>query len=161
MFTQRQTYLERGLLAVMLLLTTAGQCAVLTNSLQTTTTPPPSDSPLTTQLSNSTMEEPRVLHLHTPCGDGYESFCGNGGTCIFPQDSKKPSCICTSSYSGQRCMFFTEPMRTLPELEQLIGISFGVIMLVVLLGVLLYCCVRKRCMKSAPLIKSAPSEISV
>ncbi|XP_023144403.1 epigen [Amphiprion ocellaris] len=170
MFTQRQTYLEKALLfAVLLLVTSAGQSAVLTDNLQTTATPPPppppppppTDSPLTTQLSNSSVEGPRVQFLHTPCGSDHDNFCSNGGQCVFPQDSVDPFCICTTSYSGHRCMLFTGETYILPENEQLIAIGFGVIMLIFFLAILIYCIALKRCRKSAPLIKSAPSEISV
>ncbi|XP_026198951.1 epigen [Anabas testudineus] len=158
MFTQRQTYLRNGLLssvAALLLLTTAGQSAVLTNDLQTTVTAP------TTQPDNSTMETPVVLPLHRPCGGEHEKYCENGGKCMYPQDSDKPSCICTPLYSGPRCLFFSDQSHSEPELEKLIGISFGVAMLIMALAIIIYCYASKRCVKSAPLIKSAPSETSV
>ncbi|XP_029296628.1 epigen isoform X2 [Cottoperca gobio] len=155
MFTQRQKYLENALLSV-LLLTTAGQSTMLT-----TASTAPSNSSLTTQLSNSSMEKPRVLHSHGPCSSEHETYCENGGECMYPQDSDKPSCICTSSYIGPRCLFFNDRTRTLPELEQLIAISFGVAMLIFVLAIVIYCFVNKMCKKSTPLIKSAPSESSV
>uniref|UniRef100_A0A3Q1F142 Epithelial mitogen homolog (mouse) n=1 Tax=Acanthochromis polyacanthus TaxID=80966 RepID=A0A3Q1F142_9TELE len=154
------TFLPALLFAVLLLLTSAGHSDSAV--LQTTATPPlPSDSPLTTQLSNSSMEGPRVQFLHTPCGSDHDNFCSNGGQCVFPQDSVEPSCICTSSYGGPRCMFITEETYVLPEIEELIAIGFGVVMLIFFLAILIYCIALKRCRESAPLIKSAPSEISV
>ncbi|XP_073321622.1 epigen [Pagrus major] len=107
------------------------------------------------------MEEPLVLRSHRSCGSEYANWCENGGTCMFPQDSDKPSCICTSSYGGNRCMFFTDHTYSLPEVEQLIAIIFGVAMLISVLIIIIYCCAYKRCKKSAQLIKSAPSESSV
>ncbi|XP_040898594.1 epigen [Toxotes jaculatrix] len=164
MFTLRQTYLEKACFsaaAVLLLLTTTGQSAVLTDSVQTTATPPVTNSSLTTQLNNSTVEEPLVLSLHRSCGSEHDKYCENGGECMYPQDSDKPFCICKSSYSGPRCLFFSEPTHTLPELEQVIGISFGAVMLIFILAIMIYCFTSRRCVKSAPLIKSAPSNISV
>ncbi|XP_070760561.1 epigen-like [Enoplosus armatus] len=164
MFAQRQTHLEKALhsaLMALLLLTTAAQSALLTDSLQTTAAPDLSNSSLTTQLSNSTMEEPRVLRSHSSCGSEHENYCENGGECMYPQDNDQPFCICTSRYSGLRCHFFIDPSRTLPELEQLIAISFGVLMLFFVLAIIIYCFVYKKCIKSTPLIKSAPSESSV
>ncbi|XP_071339560.1 epigen [Trachinotus anak] len=164
MFTQRPTYLEKAIfsaVAALLLLTTAGQSAVVTNNLQTTATPPLSDPALTTQLSNSSMEEPRVLRSHKSCGSEHKNYCENGGECMYPQDSDEPFCICTSSYIGTRCHFFNDRIHSLPELERAIGISFGVVMLIFILAVMIYCFARRRCIKSPPLIKSAPSEVSV
>ncbi|GAA6226464.1 epigen-like [Lates japonicus] len=165
MFTQRQTYLHNALfpaVAVLLLLATVGQSAVLTDNLLTTAAPL-SDSALTTQLNNSSMEEPRVQRTHKSCGSEHENYCENGGECMYPQDSDKPSCICKSPYSGARCLFYdpSKPTRSLPEIEQLIGIIFGVVMVVLILAIIIYCIAYRRCVKSAPLIKSAPSETSV
>ncbi|XP_040012041.1 epigen [Xiphias gladius] len=164
MFTQRQTCLEKALfsaVAAVILLTAAGQSAILADSIPTTAAPLLSNSSLTPQLNDSSAEEPRVLHLHRSCGSEHEKYCENGGECMYPQDSDKPFCICTSSYSGPRCLFINEPTRSRPELEQLIGISFGVVMLIFTLAIIIYCFAYKRCIKSAPLIKSAPSETSV
>ncbi|XP_072243039.1 epigen [Leuresthes tenuis] len=163
MFTQRRTYLEKAFLSavtVLLLLTTDGQSAVLSNSPQTSTAPPVSNSSLTTQITGN-MEEPRVQRIHRSCGSEHSTYCGNGGQCMLPQDSEKPSCICTSSYSGPRCMHFSDRTYTPPELEEVIAISFGVIMVIFLVLIVIYCCAYKRCVKSAPLIKSASSETSV
>ncbi|XP_076587662.1 epigen [Chaetodon auriga] len=160
MFSQRQTYLEKALLsavAVLLLLTTAGQTA-MTDDLQTTPTPALSNSALTTELINSSVEEGRVLRSHRSCGSEHANYCENGGECMYPQDSDQPSCICKPSYSGQRCLFFsvTGNTHTKPEVEQLIAISFGVAMFILVLFGIIYCFVYKRCIKSAKLIKSAP-----
>ncbi|XP_020499572.3 epigen [Labrus bergylta] len=164
MFTQRQTNMEKVVLSaatVLILLTSAGNSAMLSDILLTTKTPALSNSSLTTLISNDSMEEPRVLHSHKPCGSEDENYCENGGKCMFPQDSEKPFCICTSSYSGPRCLFFLDNSRSLADLEGLMGIIFGVLMLIIFLAILFYCFAYKRCIKSAPLIKSAPSESSV
>ncbi|XP_074527001.1 epigen-like [Halichoeres trimaculatus] len=156
MFTHRQTSMEKdvvSVVAVLLLLTSAGQSAT-----QTTEAPDLSNSSLTTQFSNSTMEGPRVLRTHKSCGVEHENYCENGGECMYPQDSDKPFCICTSSYSGTRCHFFSSGVYNPPELEKLIGISFGVMMLIVVLAIIFYCCAYKKCIKPSPLIKSAPTE---
>ncbi|KAG7221379.1 hypothetical protein INR49_017255 [Caranx melampygus] len=158
MFTPRQNYLQMALysaVAVLVLLTTVGQSAVISDNLQTTETPSP-----TAEADNATMEGPRVLRSHRSCGSEHENYCENGGECMYPQDSDKPFCICTSSYSGTRCHFFSDHTRTLPELEQLIGIIFGVFMLIFFFAIMIYCFARKKCLKSPPLIKYAPSETS-
>ncbi|KAM9360141.1 epigen-like [Symphorus nematophorus] len=161
----RQTHLEKALLsavAVLLLLTTTGQSAMLTDNLQTTATPVLSNSAPTTQLDNSSMEGPRVLRSHRSCGSEHENYCENGGECMYPQDNDKPFCICTSSYSGPRCLFFSDQTRSPLEVEQLIAISFGAFMVILALAIIIYCFAYKRCIKSsASLIKSPPSESSV
>ncbi|XP_059192740.1 epigen-like [Centropristis striata] len=166
MLTHRQTYLENALLsaaAVLLLLTTAAQSAVLSDNLQTTAAPALIDSSLTTQLNNSSMEEPRVLRSHTSCREEHKDFCKNGGECMYPQDTDEPSCICTSLYNGPRCFISIslDQSHSVPDLEKLIGIGFGVAMIIIFLAIAIYCLTYKRCIKSAPLIKSAPSETSV
>ncbi|KAM6943931.1 epigen-like [Lycodopsis pacificus] len=157
MFTQRQTYAEHALLSAMaalLLLTTTVQSAMLTNNLLTTATPALWNSSLTTQLINGSTEEPQVLFSRRSCRSEHETFCENGGECMYPQDSDEPSCICKTSYSGRRCMFLNHRSYTLPELEQLLGISFGVAMLIIVLAFIIYCLANKRCIKSAPIKKS-------
>ncbi|XP_047448236.1 epigen-like [Mugil cephalus] len=159
MTTQTQTYLEKAFLssvAVLLLLATVGQSAEVTTELQATATPPPTVSPM-----NNTTEQPRVLHLHKPCGSEHETFCANGGTCVYPQDNEKPFCICTSSFVGPRCMLTSEQTMVLPEFEKMIAVILAVVMLLLILAIVIYCLAYRRCVKSAPLIKSAPSEISV
>ncbi|KAG7489840.1 epigen-like [Solea senegalensis] len=148
-----------SVVAVLLLLTTTGQSATVTDNLQTTASPLTS---LTTQLNNSDTEEPQVLSIHRSCEDEHEGYCENGGQCMYPQDSEKPSCICTSSYHGPRCLFLIEPTQSRPELEKVIGITFGVLMLILILAIVMYCFAYRKCIKSsAPLIKAAPSETSV
>ncbi|KAM7018337.1 epigen-like [Tautogolabrus adspersus] len=164
MFTQRQTNMEKVVLtavAVLILMTSAGNSAMLSDILLTTKTPALSNSSLTTTINNSSMEEPRVLRSHKSCGSEHENYCENGGECMFPQDSEKPFCICTSSYSGPRCLFFLDNSRSVVDLEGLVGFIFGVLMLITVLAILFFCFAYKRCIKSAPLIKSAPSESSV
>ncbi|XP_070820003.1 epigen-like [Chaetodon trifascialis] len=143
--------------AVLLLVTTVGQTA-MTDDLQTTPTPALSNSVLTTELINSSVEEVRVLRSHRSCGSEYANYCENGGTCIYPQDTNKPFCNCTPPYKGHRCLFFdvTDNTRTKPEVEQLIAIGFGVAMFILVLAAITCCFVYKRCIKSAKLIKFAP-----
>ncbi|KAA8592628.1 epigen isoform X2 [Etheostoma spectabile] len=158
MVTQSQKYLGNALLtavAALLLLTAAGQSAILPHELQTTAPPALLNSSLLTQR-NSSMGKPRVLGLHRPCRSEDETYCENGGECMYPQDSDKPSCTCTSSYSGPRCLFFNDRTHTLPELEQLIAIIFGVAMLIIVLAVIIFCLACNRCIKSAPPVKAAP-----
>ncbi|XP_034728664.1 epigen isoform X1 [Etheostoma cragini] len=160
MVTQSQKYLENALLAAvaaLLLLTAAGQSAILPDELQTTATPALLNSSLLTQLNISSMGKPRLLGLHRACRSEHEKYCENGGECMYPQDSDKPSCICTSSYTGPRCLFFNDRTHTLPELEQLIAIIFGVAMLIIVLAIIIFCLAYNRCIKLAPLIKAAPS----
>uniref|UniRef100_A0A3B4WL32 Epithelial mitogen homolog (mouse) n=1 Tax=Seriola lalandi dorsalis TaxID=1841481 RepID=A0A3B4WL32_SERLL len=131
--------------AVLLLLTTAGQSAVVTDNLQTTATPLLSNASLTTELNNSKcLQWSLLLRSHRSCGSEHENYCENGGECMYPQDSDKPFCICTSSYSGTRCLFFSDHTYSLPELEQLIGISFGVVMLIIILAIMIYCFAQRR-----------------
>ncbi|KAM9743517.1 uncharacterized protein ACNS7B_010997 isoform 1-T1 [Menidia menidia] len=167
MFTQGQTFLERAFLpavTMLLVLTTARSAspAALSGSLRTTTAPPASNLSLTTQITTTAnMEDPLVKRLHTPCATEYSAYCGNGGTCMIPQDSNKPSCICAPSHGGPRCLDFSEVTYSLPEMEEVIAITFGVIMVILILAVVISCCAYKRCVKSAPLIKSSSSETSV
>lgn len=53
-------------------------------------------------------------------------------------------CSCTPLYSGPRCLFFSDHTRSQPELEKLIGITFGVIMLITALAIMMYCFASKR-----------------
>ncbi|XP_029019700.1 epigen [Betta splendens] len=156
MITQRRASLRRALLSAVvaqLLLSTAGRAAVLTGDVQTTAA--------VSSHQNSSADDPVVLRLHTPCGREHENYCENGGQCMFPQDSDKPSCICRPPYGGPRCLFFTEVTYTPPGLEKGIAVGFSLVMLLLGLVILMYCCAQRRCLKSAPLIKSAPSETSV
>ncbi|CAI5649670.1 epigen [Oreochromis aureus] len=164
MVTQRQTYLEKPFLpavTVLLLLAAAGHSAVVNDNLQTKATPL-SNSSLTTQFSNSGMELPQVLPLHKPCRSEHASYCVNGGKCMYPQDSDKPSCICAPSYSGPRCML-AEPTRgvTMLDVEQVIGIVLGVFILIIFLGIAFYLFVYKRCTESTVPIKYVPAKTSV
>uniref|UniRef100_A0A667Z6D9 Epithelial mitogen homolog (mouse) n=2 Tax=Myripristis murdjan TaxID=586833 RepID=A0A667Z6D9_9TELE len=107
------------------------------------------------------MEEPRVQRLHAPCREEHADYCQNDGQCMYPQDTDTPFCICKPSYSGVRCMNIIGGSQSPASYEELIGISVGVAALIFVLVIAFYCCVRKRCTKSASLIKHAPSETSV
>ncbi|XP_040050807.2 epigen-like isoform X2 [Gasterosteus aculeatus] len=152
MLTHRHNALLSAM-AALLLLTTTGQSA----GPQTTGDPDPVTSRLTTQLTNSSTEEPRALLLSKACRTEDKDFCKNGGVCMYPQDSDKPSCICQSSYSGKRCMFIIGRTQTRIEWEKLIGIGFGVSMLILVLAFIIYCLASKRCIKSAPLKQISPA----
>ncbi|XP_029999995.1 epigen-like isoform X2 [Sphaeramia orbicularis] len=152
----RSTNLDK--VAVLVLLSTMGQCAVLTEDLQTTTGPDPTTSSTNTYTNNSSMDQPLVLRSHrSDCGDEHADFCANGGVCMYPQDSTEPSCICAPSFGGPRCMILSQLSHTHAEIEQVIGITFGVAMILLALFVTVYCCIQRRCVKSPPLIKSAPA----
>nr|XP_040050807.1 epigen-like [Gasterosteus aculeatus aculeatus] len=156
MLTHRHNALLSAM-AALLLLTTTGQSAGLSDQLQTTGGPDPLTSRLTTQLTNSSTEEPRALLLSKACRTEDKDFCKNGGVCMYPQDSDKPSCICQSSYSGKRCMFIIGRTQTRIEWEKLIGIGFGVSVLILVLAFIIYCLASKRCIKSAPLKQISPA----
>ncbi|KAM6930885.1 epigen [Xenentodon cancila] len=159
-----QTNLEKALVSaatVLLLLIAPAESAALSEDLQTTAAPLVLNSSLTTWPFNSTMEEPNVQALHLPCGSEDDKYCANGGRCMYPQDSNKPSCICTDSYSGPRCMVPSALIHSQPGLEKVIGISFGVIMLVCILAIIIFRCTYKKCVKETPLKKSTMSQTLV
>lgn len=164
MFVLRQTCLRKApafTVAVLLLLATRGKSEMLSDSTLTTASPFLSNLSLTDQAVNSSMGEPKVGLFGTPCGEENKNFCLNGGKCIYPQDSNKPSCICSTLHDGIRCEnpigFTYKPLGA----EKVIAIIFGLIMVFIILGLAVCCFVRKRCVKSAPLIKAAASETSV
>ncbi|XP_024131681.1 protransforming growth factor alpha [Oryzias melastigma] len=156
MLTQRRKNVEMVLLSagmILLLVITPGRCAML--STQSVTSPPVVNSSLSPQTENSSSVEPEVSISHRPCHSKDEGFCGNGGQCIYPQDSQRPACICKASFAGQRCMYpIGSGGRSEPELEKVIAIVCGVAMIIFTLMLVVYCCVRKRCTKSTPLLKS-------
>ncbi|XP_031713786.1 heparin-binding EGF-like growth factor a isoform X1 [Anarrhichthys ocellatus] len=45
-----------------------------------------------------------------PCLRKYKDFCIHG-TCQYLRDIHAPSCVCHTSYSGERCQFFTLPLE--------------------------------------------------
>ncbi|XP_075960159.1 heparin-binding EGF-like growth factor a isoform X1 [Anarhichas minor] len=45
-----------------------------------------------------------------PCLRKYKDFCIHG-TCQYLRDIHAPSCVCNTSYSGERCQFFTLPLE--------------------------------------------------
>uniref|UniRef100_A0A3B3H4L4 EGF-like domain-containing protein n=2 Tax=Oryzias latipes TaxID=8090 RepID=A0A3B3H4L4_ORYLA len=95
---------------------------------------------------------------HRLCDSKDEGFCGNGGQCIYPQDNHKPACICKPSFTGPRCLY---PMESHSghEVEKVIAIVCGVTMIIFILMIIIYCCVRKSCAKSGLLLKSAPESL--
>ncbi|MEQ2207015.1 hypothetical protein XENOCAPTIV_005984 [Xenoophorus captivus] len=164
MFTQRQTYLRKVLtftVTVLLLLATTGKSEVLNDSTLTTVSPSLSNSSLTDQAVNSSIGQPKVLLLVRPCGGENAQYCLNDGKCMHPQDSNRPFCICTPSHSGPRCQIFTDLIYIPSGVEKVIAIIFGVIMVLIVLALTICCFVKRRCVKSAPLIKAAASDTSV
>lgn len=51
---------------------------------------------------------------------------------------------CTSSYSGDRCLFVSDHTRSHVDLHEVIAISVGILMLVFALAIVIFCCVYKR-----------------
>ncbi|XP_061586064.1 epigen-like [Cololabis saira] len=160
MFMLTQTNLQKALVSavtVLLLLIAPGQ----SEDLQATAAPLVLNSSLTTGPSNSSMEKPKVQALHLPCGSEHDAYCANGGQCMYPQDSNKPSCICTDSYSGPRCMVPSALTHSQPGLEKVIAITFGVIMVVCILAIIILRCVYKKCVKETPLKTKAMTQTLV
>ncbi|KAM4745180.1 epigen-like [Anableps anableps] len=164
MFTQRQMYLKKPFaftVTMLLLLATIGKSEVLSDSTLTTVLPSLFNSSLTDQIINSTMGQPKVQHLVSPCGEKNEEYCLNGGKCMYPQDSEQPSCVCKSSHSGPRCEIFTDLTYRPLSADKVIAIIFGLIMVFIVLALAICCFVKRRCVTSAPLIKAGVSETSV
>ncbi|NP_001273209.1 uncharacterized protein LOC102232343 precursor [Xiphophorus maculatus] len=164
MSTQRQTFLRKVLtftVTVLLLLATTGKSEVLSDGTLTTVSPSFLNSSLTVQTVNSTTDQSKVQLSVRPCGDENEKYCLNDGKCIYPQDSRRPSCICMPSHSGPRCEIFTDLTYRPLTVDKVIPIFFGCVMIFIILGLVFCCIIKKRCIKSAPLIKAAESETSV
>uniref|UniRef100_A0A3P9LY47 EGF-like domain-containing protein n=1 Tax=Oryzias latipes TaxID=8090 RepID=A0A3P9LY47_ORYLA len=146
MLTQRRKTVELVLISAgmsLLLVITSGQCAMLSEDPQINTTPPVVNSTLNTHLDNSSTVALEVHSSHRLCDSKDEGFCGNGGQCIYPQDNHKPACICKPSFTGPRCLY---PMESHSghEVEKVIAIVCGVTMIIFILMIIIYCCVRKR-----------------
>ncbi|XP_012721113.2 pro-epidermal growth factor [Fundulus heteroclitus] len=167
MFTQRCTYLSKALaftVTVSLLLATAAKPEVLSDDTLATGSPSLSDLPLTDHTINSSIGEAEAQALIRPCGDENDKYCLHGGTCVLPQDSNQTSCHCKPSYSGQRCEILVDLANNFYQpfgAENVIGIICGVIMVLIVLGLAICCFVKRRRVKSAPLIKTTGSENSV
>ncbi|XP_034026666.1 protransforming growth factor alpha [Thalassophryne amazonica] len=162
---QTQTYLTKVILsaaALFLFRATTVRSATPTAEPQSAATPTPSLSFATRQLDNSTMDKPRVLQSHRPCGSDHANYCHNGGQCMYPQDSDGPSCICAASYGGPRCMFIVNTISQ-PKIyaEQLIGIVVGLALVVFALIFVICYCSWKKCIKSSKLIKPTLPESTV
>lgn len=53
-------------------------------------------------------------------------------------------CSCTSSFKGERCLlFYVDHSHSLPELEELVAISLGVAMFILILAIITCCIVRR------------------
>ncbi|XP_019744710.1 epigen-like [Hippocampus comes] len=138
-----QSLKEGVLSAILLLLAASGQSAQTTSST----------------------EDPLLLSSHRPCGSQNQHFCLNGGTCIYPQDTTKPFCICTSGFSGNRCHYDRKVDTMFSQshiaAEHLISLSCGAALLIFILLFITYCVVRTRCRKSEKQMESAPTEVTV
>ncbi|TNM89498.1 hypothetical protein fugu_003732 [Takifugu bimaculatus] len=102
-----------------------------------------------------------TLHLSAASTGAVATTAAPGGsnatlTGNYSVEGAKVVHPCTSSFKGERCLFFSDHSRALPELEQLVAISVGLAMVVVTLVVVACCVLRKRCMKSDLLVKLAP-----
>ncbi|XP_077570354.1 epigen-like [Stigmatopora nigra] len=143
--------LKKGVLSAVFLLLVApsGQSAQTTISF--------------TPLQSSNTAGP-LLSEERPCGSSDQHFCLNDGTCIYPQDSTKPSCICPSGFSGNRChdldvdSVFYVPHMTV---EHLISVTCGAAIFVFFLVISIYCIVLKRFKKKDKKITSATCEVTV
>ncbi|XP_056138938.1 epigen [Lampris incognitus] len=152
MFRKTRTVMQRAVssaLAAVILVGAVGRCADGT------------EPSVLTQLINGTWEPPRALRMHRPCREEDLHYCGNDGQCVYPQDTESPSCICKPSFTGKRCMLITSGSQAAPDYEQVIGVGVGVALLFIILAAVFFYCLRKRCMRSAQLIKSNGSENSV
>ncbi|XP_048067320.1 epigen isoform X2 [Megalobrama amblycephala] len=105
-------------------------------------------------------EQPRVLAIQRPCGPEHEGFCFNG-VCSYSSELDTPICRCNQMYSGMRCEHLLLDSRSFSSPEELIGISCGVVLLLVSIIGLMYFCLQKRCRKSSPPYKNYGSENSV
>ncbi|XP_049618750.1 epigen [Syngnathus scovelli] len=146
-----QSLKEGVLSALLLLLAVSGQSA------QSTRNP--------TRLQKNSTEDPLLLSPQKPCGSQDQKFCLNGGTCIYPQDTSKPFCICTSGFSGNRCHYDREVdtmfSRCHRAVEHLISLSCGAAIVVFILVFIAYCVIRRRYTKSTKQMESAPCEVTV
>ncbi|XP_056320322.1 epigen [Danio aesculapii] len=111
-------------------------------------------------FSHENGEEPLALAVQRPCGPEHEGFCVNG-VCSYSTELDTPICRCIEKYSGVRCEHVIMDARSLSSPEGVIGISCGVVLLLGMLAVLLYFCLKKRCQKSPPPYKNCGSENSV
>uniref|UniRef100_A0A3B4VL27 Epiregulin n=1 Tax=Seriola dumerili TaxID=41447 RepID=A0A3B4VL27_SERDU len=119
--------------AVLLLLTTAGQSAVVTDNLQTTATPLLSNASLATELNNSSMDEPLVLK--------FDTYCLNNGQCMLLVDMNEHHCKYDPvGFYGPRCAHPELVVQRMGD-EQIIVTIFCVSLLIIgLAGVLYFCC---------------------
>ncbi|CAL1614852.1 unnamed protein product [Knipowitschia caucasica] len=130
-----------------LLLSTLGQ-TIASDVDPTTASPAVTNSSL---LLNST--DTMEMTMTRPCGAEFKHWCMNGGECVFSHGSEKPLCKCPVPYEDSRCTTIQLRSSQVTEIEKIIGIAIGGIMVVLALLLVLYCCFYKRRLQSK---KSSP-----
>uniref|UniRef100_A0A8B9JEQ8 Epithelial mitogen homolog (mouse) n=1 Tax=Astyanax mexicanus TaxID=7994 RepID=A0A8B9JEQ8_ASTMX len=103
-------------------------------------------------------EEPRVLALQRPCGAQHESYCING-TCSYINDLTMPQCKCDPNFSGPRCEHFILNTVVHSQPEEIVGITCGVLLLLVCIACLLCFSYKRRCWRSLPLKKGQENSV--
>ncbi|KAB5540200.1 hypothetical protein PHYPO_G00099150 [Pangasianodon hypophthalmus] len=110
---------------------------------------------------NFTHNEPWVLPVHRLCSGQNESYCING-VCSFHENINTLSCTCHSGFMGKRCELrdLTSGVSTYYNLEEVIALSCGVILLLACVCVLGCCCCYRKCSsKPAPPYKHQESSV--
>lgn len=154
MATQRQIYLQKALPSLAVLM-------ILLSTVVQSQSQDLSEPTVTALYTNGSVEEPRVLSMHRPCEEKDAGFCDHG-KCMYPQDRDEPACICEPSYTGDRCMFFGHVNNGRIDVEGMIGVIVGAAFVIIcILAVALYCCLRGRCKRAIPPYKAYGSEDSV
>ncbi|XP_068947866.1 epigen isoform X3 [Petaurus breviceps papuanus] len=128
--------------------------AIVSLSKETTVTV---STPITSQQSNWTVNKTEAeytegliaLKFSHPCLADHHSYCING-ICVFHHELKKAICRCTTGYTGERCEHLTLNSYAVDSYEKYIAVGIGVGLLLSLFLALIYCYVRKRCMKLKP-----------
>ncbi|XP_053535978.1 epigen [Ictalurus punctatus] len=97
------------------------------------------------------------------CSKQRKSYCING-LCLFHENSSMPSCTCVCrchvDYLGERCEHMNSQFVIGPyNLEEVISISCGVILLLACACMLGCCCYRKWVSKQAPPYKNQDNSV--
>ncbi|XP_038615769.1 epigen [Tachyglossus aculeatus] len=121
----------------------------LSNGAAVSAPSPPPEQQRNWTVNRTEAESPRgpeALKLPHTCLTDHHSYCING-VCAFHHDLKKPLCRCPSGYTGERCEHLTLTSYAVDSYEKYIAVGIGVGLLLSGLVAVLYCYVRKRCMK--------------
>ncbi|XP_042638843.1 epigen [Orycteropus afer afer] len=110
--------------------------------------------PIRTQQSNWTVnkteadytEGPIALKFLPPCLEDHNSYCING-VCAYHHELEKAICRCLTGYTGERCEHLTLTSYAVDSSEKYIAIGTGVGLLLSSFLAILYCYIRKRCLK--------------